>query len=295
MMLESDVYQVGETSLENQMSAERRGFAGRRPSVPGNDGAQHAKWATTPAPSALAAALILVLGTVSTSHAQSEHKPGEAAPAGTQSLPADESPESLARMPRAHADEFTNDADRAAWDELLKIDPAVGDTSGSLGPTGIRSHAPAFALEYRKVFRLMQSEFGLAPEEFEFNVLLACRYADNETEWGDHEPRALKAGIPAAVVEMVRDRKFDRSALNEKQRASVDLAKALATSPPQRVDSKTFKALQDAYGRRGALGVTVIMAYYTANAVILHTYDQKVDLSKRTRPFPDLAPVERKN
>ena len=41
--------------------------------------------------------------------------------------------------------------------------------------------------------------------------------------------------------------------------------------------------------------VTLIMAYYTANAVILHTYDQKVDLSKRTRPYPDLVAKERKN
>ena len=275
------------------MSAERRGWAGRGLSVPGNSGAQHAKWAITVALSALAAALLLALGAFSASHAQSEHKSGEAV--GTQSLPADVFSESLARMPRTHADEFTGDADRAAWSELLKIDPAVGATSGSLGPTGIRSHAPAFALEYRKVFQLLKTEFGLTPAEFEFNVLVASRYSDNETEWGDHEPKALTAGIPSAVIEMLRVRKFDRSSLNEKQRASVDLAEQLATSPAQRVDSKTFKALQDAYGRRGALGVTVIMAYYTANAIILHTYDQQVDLSKRTRPFRDLAAVERKN
>jgi len=105
----------------------------------------------------------------------------------------------------------------------------------------------------------------------------------------------LQAGVPRAVVEMVRNRRYDRATLDEKQRASVDLAEQLATSPPQRVDSKTFKALQDAYGRRSALGVTVVMAYYTSNAVILHTYDQKVDLSKRTRPFPDLVAVERKD
>ena len=258
-------------------------------SVSGKIKLQHAR----PLASALAG-LLMALGAVATSDGQSTHESSEAPAASTQPLPADEFPETLARMPRTHADEFTGDADRTAWEELLKIDPAVGDTSGSLGPTGIRSHAPAFALQYRKVFRLMQTEFGLTPAEFEFNVLLACRNADNETEWGDHEPRALQAGISRAVIEMVRNRKFDRTALDAKQRASVGLAGELATSPPQRVDSNTFKALQDAYGRRGALGVTVIMAYYTANAVILHTYDQKVDLSKRTRPFADLARVERK-
>jgi hypothetical protein len=239
-------------------------------------------------------ALVAALGAVSVTAAQPASEPSTV-PAKVQSLPADEYPETLARMPRAHEGEFTSAADRAAWHDLVKIDPAVANTSGSLGPTGIRSHAPVFALEYRKVFRLMQTQFGLTPAEFEFNVLLACRNSDNETEWGDHEPRALKAGIPRAVIEMIRNRKFDLAALNEKQRASVGLARELATSPPQRVDSRTFKALQDAYGRRGALGVTVIMAYYTANAVILHTYDQKVDLSKRKRPYKDLVAAERKN
>lgn len=239
--------------------------------------------------------LIMALGAAAAAAAQSAPQPGAAASAKVQPLPADEFPETLARMPRAHASEFTGDADRTAWRQLLKIDPLVGNDSGSLGPTGIRSHAPVFALEYRKVFRLMQTQFGMTPAEFEFNVLVACRYADNETEWGDHEFRALKAGIPRAVIEMVRNRKFDDAALSAKERASVGLASELATSPPQRVDSRTFEALQDAYGRRGALGVTVIMAYYTANAVILHTYDQKVDLSRRKRPFKDLVTVERKN
>lgn len=277
------------------MSVARKSPPGEPLSVRGESTLQHSKGLLAGALVGLVATLGMALGAAAASDAQPAQKPGAASPAGAQPLPADEFPETLARMPRTHADEFTSDADRAAWDELLKIDPAVGDTSGSLGPTGIRSHAPVFAVEYRKVFRLMQTEFGLTPPEFEFNVLLACRNADNETEWGDHEPRALHAGIPRAVIEMVRNRKFDRAALDAKQRASVDLAKELATAPPQRVDSKTFEALQDAYGRRGALGVTVIMAYYTANAVILHTYDQKVDLSKRTRPFGDLAAVERKN
>ena len=239
--------------------------------------------------------LILVTGAPSARAAQPAAPPGASPSANVQPLPADEFPETLARMPRTHASEFTSDADKTAWQELLKIDAAVGNDSGSLGPTGIRSHAPVFALEYRKVFRLMQTQFGLTPAEFEFNVLLACRYADNETEWGDHEFRAQKAGIPRAVIEMLRSRKFDAAALSAKERASVGLARELATWPPQRVDSRTFKALQGAYGRRGALGVTVIMAYYTANAVILHTYDQKVDLSKRKRPFKDLVAVERKN
>jgi hypothetical protein len=113
-MLQSGVYRLGQTSLENQMSAERSGLAGRKLSAPGNSGAHHAK-----------------------------------------------------------------------------INPAVGATSGSLGPTGIRSHAPAFALEYRKAFQLLQTEFGLTPAEFEFNALVASRYSDNETEWGDYEPKAL--------------------------------------------------------------------------------------------------------
>lgn len=273
------------------MSVRRKSGLAEGKLVPGKAGLDHLRWLFAAASSGL----ILALGAAAAGAAQPAPEPSAPSSANVQPLPADEFPETLARMPRTHASEFTNAADRTAWNELLKMDPAVGNDSGSLGPTGIRSHAPVFALEYRKVFRLMQTQFGLTPAEFEFNVLLACRNADNETEWGDHEFRALKAGIPRAVIEMVRNRKFDDAALSEKERASVGLAKELATSPPQRVDSRTFKALQDAYGRRGALGVTVIMAYYTANAVILHTYDQKVDLSKRKRPFKDLVAVERKN
>src|SRR5262245_60444618 len=74
--------------------------------------------------------LVAALAAASVGSAAS--KSSETPPAKTQPLPADAFPETLARMPRAHAEDFTSEADRAAWKELLQAAPAVADTSGSL-------------------------------------------------------------------------------------------------------------------------------------------------------------------
>jgi hypothetical protein len=50
--------------------------------------------------------------------------------------------------------------------------------------------------------------------------------------------------------------------------------------------------MEQAFGRQGTLGITLIMGYYTANSLLMHAYDQHTDPSRK-RPFPDVPASEK--
>jgi len=209
-------------------------------------------------------------------------------PAASQAkLPPDIHPESLSRMPRATKDQFTTDEEKAAFDHTAAMSPTVTATSGVLGPTGTRAQIPELAEAYRTMFGVLTKKNYVDQKYFEEAVLVATRESNNEVEWNDHIVLATKLLGPE-VPEIIRNHQ-DPKGLDEKEALIINYGREVFHQPYNRISSKTFVDMEKNFGRQGTLGIALTMGYYTANALLMHTYDQHTDPA-RPRPFPDVVP-----
>lgn len=213
-----------------------------------------------------------------------------AIPSAQNNLPPDIHPDTLSRMPRAHRDQFATDDEKQAFDRVAALSATVTATQGVMGPTGTRAQIPELAESYRLMFGMLQKKCGVDQKYFEEAALVATRESNNEVEWNDHEANGIKF-LGADVVELIRN-KQDPKGIDEKEALIIQFGRELFRQPFNRVSSKTFAQMEQAFGRQGTLGITLVMGYYTMNALLMHAYDQHTDPARK-RPFPDVAPAEK--
>ncbi len=150
------------------------------------------------------------------------------------------------------------------------------------GPTGTRAQIPELAESYRNMFNMLTKQCSVEPKYFEMTVLVATRESNNEVEWNDHEAIGIKLLTPE-VVEIVRN-KQDPKGLEEKEALIMQFGRELFHKP--KVSSKTFADMERNFGRQGTLGISLVMGYYTASALLMHAYDQHTEPAGK-RAFPD--------
>ncbi len=221
---------------------------------------------------------------------QSNGNAGATPSAQNVNLPPDVHPDTLSRMPRAHRDQFATDEEKQAFDRVAALSATVTATQGVMGPTGTRAQIPELAESYRLMFGMLQKKCGVEQKYFEEAALVATRESNNEVEWNDHEANGVKF-LGADVVELIRN-KQDPKGIDEKEALIIVFGRELFRQPFNRVSSKTFAQMEQTFGRQGTLGISLVMGYYTANALLMHAYDQHTDPARK-RPFPDVAPTEK--
>jgi 4-carboxymuconolactone decarboxylase len=213
---------------------------------------------------------------------------------GARKLPPDVHPESLSRMPWATRDELSTDEEKQAFDRVVAAEPRMISGKGPLGGTATRLHTPVVAENYRNAYSWLRERSGLEPRYFELAVLIATRENDEEYEWVGHEKSSEKV-LPRETLEVVRNKK-DTKGLEEKDATLIQFGRELYHQ--RKVSSKTFADMERLFGRKGTLVITLVMGYYTSNALIMHAYDQHQDESRlgpgTKTPFPDLAASESK-
>ena len=117
-------------------------------------------------------------------------------------VPIDIDPESGCRLPLPKRDELDADAQRI-YDSLAE--PGSGSLRGLKGPGGIMLHSPELA------------------------ILVTARALDSQFEWCAHEAEALRQGIEAQIIDIIKYRK-DAAALDEADRAVIELGREIFTS-----------------------------------------------------------------
>src|SRR5262245_46803350 len=132
-------------------------------------------------------ALVMLAACVLTASAQSAAK-----------LPADVNPDSLARLPYVQRKNL-DEASQKIYDVLpgRRPDGALG------GPLAFAAYNPAVA---KALFDLHNAAVGgtLNPHVRELAILVACRETNYSLEWNAHEPSAVKAGVDAKTIDVVR-------------------------------------------------------------------------------------------
>jgi len=185
-------------------------------------------------------------------------------------LPADIYPQSLSRLPLL---------EREAMDEQGKqfYDVVTGPHRRTLvglqGPSGIWLHSPELGERVRAVNQYLRYETALERRLTELAILVTARELDNQFEWTAHEPAALKEGLDAGIIDVVKQRK-PISGLGTKEALIISLGRKLFRE--RKVDSETFAHALELFGPRGLLELAALMGNYAATAVMLNLVDQQL-------------------
>ena len=204
-------------------------------------------------------------------------------------LPPDIYPESFARVPWPKKEDFTSPEEIEAFDRVnnrqtpVEVGPRSLEPKGPLGPTPLRMHVPVVAENYYKSFRWIRDKAGLELRYVELAILISARESNDQYQWMEHQRTSSKV-VPQATRDVVRDRKAT-TGLEHQDAILIQFGREMYQQP--KVSSKTFAEMERAFGRKHTMALTLLMAHYTANALLLHAYDQHLGPSHKPElPIP---------
>jgi len=171
-------------------------------------------------------------------------------------LPSDINPESRARLPylqRKNLDE--------ASQKIFDVLPGRSEDGVLGGPLAFAAYNPAVA---KALFDLHNAAVAgtLNPHVRELAIMVACRETNYNLEWNGHEQTALRSGVDAKVIDVVRNR-GPLTGVPEADAAVIRFGRQLFTD--KKVDSATFAKVVELYGQRGAMDLVAVMNTYAVS------------------------------
>jgi len=203
------------------------------------------------------AALLMLATSAITASAQS-------APAAAK-LPADINPDSNARLPyleRKNLDE--------ANQKIFDVLPGRSAAGTLGGPLAFAAYNPAVA---KALFDLHNAAVGgtLNAHVRELAIMVACRETNYNLEWNGHEATALRSGVDAKVIDVIR-RNAALTGVNEADAAVIRFGRQLFTD--KKVDSATFAKVVELFGQRGAMDIVAVMNTYAVSGFFAIAVDE---------------------
>jgi len=196
-----------------------------------------------------------------------------AAVAQTATLPADINKDSLARLPYLQRQTLDE-----AGQKIFDVLPGRSANGTLGGPLAFAAYNPAVA---KALFDLHNAAVGgtLNAHVRELAILVACRETNYDLEWNAHEPSAVRAGIDAKVIDVVRV-KAALTGVPEPDAAVIRFGRQMFTD--KRVDSATFAKIVELYGQRGAMDIVAVMNTYAVSGFYAIAVDEQPAAGKPT-------------
>src|SRR5215471_2196647 len=173
--------------------------------------------------------------------------------------------DSHARLPYLQRKDM-NEADQKIFDVL----PGRGQDGVLRGPLAFAAYNPGAA---KALFDLHNAAVAgtLNPHVRELAIMVACRETNYNLEWNAHEATALKNGVDAKVIDVIR-KKGALTEINEKDAVVIRLGRQMFTD--KRVDSATFAKVVEFYGKRGAMDMVAVMNTYAVSGFYAIAVDE---------------------
>ena len=184
--------------------------------------------------------------------------------------PPDVDPQSGCRLPLPKREELGADA-QLVYDRLA--DPGGASLRGLRGPGGILLHSPDLARYTRPLNHHLRHEAGLGGRVRELAILTTARALDSQFEWAAHEPEALKEGVPADVVDVIKHRKSTQG-LDETYAAIIELGRQ--TFGDHKVTSECFARVKKLFVPTKLVELVMLMGNYAATAALLTAFDMQL-------------------
>ena len=111
--------------------------------------------------------------------------------------------------------------------------------------------------------------------------MVACRETNYNLEWNGHEASALKAGVDAKILDVVKT-KGALTGLDEKDATIIRFGRQLYTD--KKVDSATFAKAVQFWGKRGVMDMVAVMNTYAVSGYFAIAVDEQAAAGKTPLP-----------
>jgi 4-carboxymuconolactone decarboxylase len=161
-----------------------------------------------------------------------------------------------------------SDAQRPLGEAIMKI-----SSVGIAGPYNPMLRSPVFGQRMFDLLDQLRWHSSLPLRLNEFAILITGRLWRSQVEWYAHQPLALKAGLPPAII---ADLKANRrpAAMQPDEAAVYDFIMELSTK--HAVSDETFARAKTLLGEQQVVDLTAVAGTYTTIAMILAMAEENV-------------------
>jgi 4-carboxymuconolactone decarboxylase len=182
----------------------------------------------------------------------------------------------MARLPIATR-ESVPEAQRARFDELVQRTGSVP----RYGPGSVMIHVPEASRWATGLNDYLRNQSSLPKKVQELAMLVTSRELDCQHIWNAHAASARQAGVPAALVNALRDHQA-LPELAPDEAAVVDYGREFFQT--HHVSRGAFQAVLEQFGRQGIVELSLIMGNYSLLALLINTCDTDLP-PDRTEPL----------
>ena len=199
-------------------------------------------------------------------------------------MPSDIDPNSGFRLPLPKREDL-DDVGKRAYDRAAAPGKSL---VGLRGPGGITLYSTK-TVESRSQFS-NHLRFDVFPANIrEVAILAVAREMDSQFEWAAHEPEALKEGVPADVVDVIK-RRLSTQGLDETYAAIIELGRQ--TFGDHKVTSECFARVKKLFAPTKLVELVMLMGNYAATAALLTAFDMQ--LPEGQKPLLPIAEDRRR-
>ncbi len=167
----------------------------------------------------------------------------------------------------------------------LEISARIAGRRGAVrGPFQVWLNSPELCDRVEALGAFVRFESSLPLRLRELSLLMAARHWDAQYSWNAHVDKAVEAGIPAAAVRAIAERRepvFDR----EEDTAFHRFCRELLEE--HFVQEDTFRETERHFGAQGLVDAVGSLGNFSMLGMCLNAF--QVDLQPdRTPPFPDI-------
>jgi len=191
-------------------------------------------------------------------------------------LPADIDPQSGCRLPLRKREDL-DEAGKRAFDRASTPGQTI---VGLRGPSGINLYSPKTVDAHTVMNRHLRFEC-FDPKTREIAILTVAREMDSRFEWAAHEPEALKEGVAADIIDVIKHRKSTQG-LDERTAAIIEFGRQIFGD--HKVSSEAYARMKALFEPNKLVELVLLMGNYAATAALLCAFDMQVPEGKPVLP-----------
>ena len=149
------------------------------------------------------------------------------------------------------------------------------------GPLAFAAYNPAVAVALFALHDAAIKEGTLDARTRELAILVACRETNYNLEFNGHEAAALKAGLDAKLIDVVR-KNGALTGLDEKDALVIRFGRQMIHD--RKMESGTFAKAVALFGKRGAMDMVAVMSNYAVSGFFGIAVDEHAAAGKPELP-----------
>ena len=187
----------------------------------------------------------------------------------------------MARLPLASR-ATTPAGQEAAFDEITQN----GANVPAYGPGSVMTHVPEASRHATALNQYLRNQSSLPHKAAELAMLVAAREMDCQHIWNAHAASAREAGVPAGVVDALREGK-PLPELAPDESAVINLGCEILRN--HQVSRGGYQSALEAFGQQGTIELTLVLGNYTMLAMVINTFETDLP-PNRTEPLLQRIP-----